>query len=66
MPDTVNAVVTLTVEIPVRSSSPNETLAQLKEAAEKEAGRIIDNDLPPRWRAVGTPQFIYATVRTNP
>ena len=65
MSRTVHAVMKVTIEIPVRASSPNETLAQLEEVSRKEAERILSNKLPPDFRVLGKPEFAYATVRST-
>ena len=60
---TVHAVMTVTIEIPVRASSPKETLEELERVSVKEAEGILRNKLPPEFRVIGTPKFEYATVR---
>ncbi|AGH31497.1 hypothetical protein LOKG_00061 [Loktanella phage pCB2051-A] len=62
---TVYAVVKVTIEIPVRASSPNETLLELQRVAVKEAEGILRNRLPEEFRIADTPQFSHATVRTS-
>lgn len=62
---TVHAVMTVMIEIPVRSSSPKETLEELERVAVKEAENILRNSLPTNFRVIGTPQFSHATVRRD-
>lgn len=62
---TVYAVVKATIEIPVRASSPEETLAQLQKAAEREAEGILRNNLSDKFRLVGRPEFSHATVHNK-
>lgn len=59
----VNAVVRATIEIPVRSSSSEETMSQLYEAAKREAEDIIRTKLGREFRLVGQVEFAYAVVR---
>lgn len=62
---TVYAVVKATIEIPVRGSSPEETLQELQRVSVKEAEGILRNRLPNDFRIVGNPEFSHATVRTK-
>lgn len=60
---TVYAVMKATVEIPVRSSSSNETFAQMHDAAKREARLILHNTLSGKARIIGDVEFSYATVK---
>ena len=60
---TVHAVMTVTIEIPVRASEPSETLAELERVSITEAEGILRNRLPPDFRVIGKPEFSHATVR---
>lgn len=65
---TVYAVMKVTIEIPVRSSESGETLAQLHEAARREAEGILRNraDDPKNggwFRVVGNVEFSHAVIR---
>lgn len=62
---TVYAVVTATIEIPVRGSSPKETLEELQRISVKEAESILRKHLSPNFRVVGKPEFSHAMVRTE-
>ena len=60
---TVCAVMRVTIEIPVRSSSSQETLQQMHDASQREAEGILRNKLPPDFRVVGRIEFSHAVVR---
>lgn len=60
---TVCAVCRVTIEIPVRSSSPNESLQDLYRVSKQEAEAIIRNKLPDDFRVVGPVEFWHATVK---
>lgn len=62
---TVHAVMTVTIEIPVRASSPKETLEELERVSIREAADILRNKLPPDFRVIGSPVFSHATVRRD-
>lgn len=61
---TVYAVIKETIEIPVRSSSPQETLEELQRVSLKEGEAILRGHLPEKFRLVGNPEFSHAVVRT--
>jgi hypothetical protein len=63
MTGTVHAVVTVTIEVRVRPSSPGETLGDLERVAVKEAEGILRNKLPDDFRIVDKPVFSHAIVR---
>jgi hypothetical protein len=63
MRTTVCAVMRVTVEIPVRSSSAEETCAQLFEASLREAETLLRTKLPSDFLVVGKPEFAYATIK---
>lgn len=65
MTTTVHAVMTVNIEIPVRASSPKETLEELERVSLREAEGILRNKLPPDFRVIGKPVFSYATVRSS-
>lgn len=62
---TVYAVMKVVIEIPVRASSPKETLEELERVSMKEADRVLREKLPDCFRIIGTPEFSHATVRKN-
>lgn len=62
---TVFAVMKVTIEIPVRSSNPGETLEQLYEASHREAEGILRNKLTDDFRVVGEVEFSYAVVKAK-
>ena len=62
---TVYAVMTATIEIPVRSSSPKETLEELERVSIREAEGILRNNLSEKFRLVGTPVISHAVVRRD-
>lgn len=60
---TVYAVMTATIEIPVRSSSPDETLQQLYDVSKREAEGILANKLGREFHLVqGSIKFHRAIV----
>jgi len=63
MTSTVHAVMRVMIEVPVRASSPDETLAQLLEAAQREAEGVLRNKLPREFRVCSQVEFAYATIR---
>ena len=63
MTATVFAVMTATIEIPVRASSSGETLQQMHDAAQREAEGILRNKLPPEFRVIGKVKFSHAIVK---
>jgi hypothetical protein len=61
---TVCAVMTVTIEIPVRASGAGETFEQMHNAAKSEAEGILRNSLPAdKFRVVGPVTFSHATVK---
>jgi len=60
---TVYAVMKATIEIPVRPSSPCETLEQMHQAAKREAEGILRNHLGPKMHLVGQIEFSHAIVK---
>lgn len=65
MASSVYAVMTVTVEVHVRSSSPKETLEELERVSIREAAGIIRNSLPNNIVPVGNPVFSHAIVRSD-
>lgn len=65
MSSTVHAVLKVTIEIPVRGSSPKETLEELERVSIKEAEGILRDRLPSDFRVIGQPKFSHATVRSD-
>ena len=65
MTSTVHAVMTVTIEIFVRASSPKETLEELERVSIKEAESILRSKLPGDFRVIGKPAFSYATIRSS-
>jgi len=61
----VYAVMKATIEIPVRSSDPKETLEELQRVALSEAEEILRGKLPNDFKIVGKPEFSHAVVRTS-
>ena len=62
---TVFAVMAVTIEIPVRASSPKETLEELERVSIREAEGILRNTLPENFRVVGAPVFSHAIVKRD-
>ena len=60
---TVHAVMRVTIEIPVRASSSEETLQQMHDVSKKEAEGALRNRLPDDFRVVGPVEFSYAIVK---
>lgn len=60
---TVFAVMRVTLEIPVRSSSSAETFAQMHEAAKREAEGILRNKLTKDFSVIGPVEFSHAIVK---
>lgn len=60
---TVHAVMKVLIEVPVRPSSPDETMQQMHDASKKEAARILQNKLPPDFQVVGPIEFSHAVVK---
>ena len=60
---TVYAVMKVTIEVPVRSSSANETMEQLLNASQREAEGILRNKLDPAFCISGPVAFSHAIVR---
>lgn len=60
---TVYAVMRVTIEIPVRSSSSKETLDQMLTASRQEAEGILRTKLPNEFRVSGLVEFSHAIVR---
>lgn len=61
---TVFAVMKATIEIPVRSSGPGETLLDLHTSAKREAEDILRNSLPAeKFRVIGPVEFSHAVIR---
>lgn len=59
----VQAVMKVTIEIPVRASSPKETIEQLHGIAVKEAESILRNNLPADFIVIGKPELSYVKVK---
>jgi hypothetical protein len=53
----------VTIEIPVRASSPKETIEQLHGIAVKEAESILRNNLPADFIVIGKPELSYVKVK---
>jgi len=62
---TVHAVMRVTIEIPVRSSSAGETLQQMHDASMREAEGVLRNKLPPDFRVVGPVEFSHCVLWTE-
>lgn len=62
---TVHAVMRVTIEVPVRASSSEETLQQMHDMSKKEAEGALRNRLPDDFRVVGPIEFSHATVRVT-
>lgn len=62
---TVYAVMKVTIEVPVRSSSANETMEQLLKASQREAEEILRSKLDPAFRISGPIAFSHAVVRED-
>ena len=62
---TVYAVMKVMIEIPVRASSPKETLEELERVSMKEADLMLRESLPNCFRVIGAPEFSHATVRRD-
>lgn len=60
---TVYAVMKVTIEIPVRASGAEETLAELHRVSLREAEGILRNRLTDDFRVVGPIEFSHAVVR---
>jgi len=61
----VHAVMKVTIEIPVRCSESGETLAQMHEAAKREAEGILRHKLGPEFHIAGAVEFSHAMVRES-
>lgn len=62
---TVHAVMRVTIEIPVRPSTSEETLQQMHDASKSEAEGILRSKLPPEFRIAGPIEFSHAMVKGN-
>jgi len=62
---TVYAVVKVTIEIPVRSSSPKESMEELHDVSLREAEEILKSKLTDDFRIVGKPSFSHAIVKSD-
>ena len=60
---TVYAVMRATIEIPVRASSSEETLAEMHKASMREAEDILRRELPSGIHLVGQVEFSHAIVK---
>lgn len=60
---TVCAVMKATILIPVRSSSPGETMEQLYTASKSEAEGILRNHLGDKFQVVGPVEFSHAVIK---
>ena len=61
----VFAVMKVTIEIPVRNSSPKETFEQMHQAAAQEAEGILNHHLnKERFRVLGKPELSQVVVRS--
>ncbi len=59
----VYAVMKVTIEIPVRASSPAETFEQMHQAAQREAEGALRNRLPNDMHVVGKVEFSHAIIK---
>lgn len=62
---TVYAVMKVMVEIPVRASSPKETLEELERVSRKEAEWVLRQHLGAPLKVVGPMEFSHAIVRAD-
>lgn len=62
---TVNAVMRVTIEIPVRASQGEEKMEDMLVASQREAEGILRNKLPDDFRVAGPIEFSHCVVRAS-
>lgn len=62
---TVYAVMKVTIEVPVRSSQPGETMENMLKASQREAEGILRHKLDPAFHIAGPITFSHAVVRED-
>tara|TARA_R110000851_G_scaffold109213_1_gene231372 strand:- start:1349 stop:1540 length:192 start_codon:yes stop_codon:yes gene_type:complete len=63
MSPSVYAVMSATIEVPIRTSSVKETLEELHQASKKEAEEVLRNRLPKDFKVIGSIKFSHAVVK---